>query len=94
MRRNVTSAGTQPMWTFVGQMGRKKGFNSILLEFIVSRSTCNLQLKAVPFLLVYVFFGTLESFTHGVKETITTVTYNAIICAVEFASIIKHLPCF
>lgn len=43
MRRNVTSAGTQLMWTFVGQMGRKKAFNSILLEFmcLIAPAICN-----------------------------------------------------
>lgn len=81
------------MWPFLGQMGREKGFYAILpLEFRCV--SLHLQLKAVPFFIVYVFLGTLESFTHDIKKTITTVTYNVIICAVEFAPIIKHLPSF
>lgn len=60
----------------------------------MSGCTCSLQLKAAPFFTVYVFFGALESFRHGIKETIPTVTCIVIICAVEFASIMKHLPCF
>lgn len=95
MRRNVTG-GRQLMWPFVGQMGRGKRLliQYFFLSSIVSHCTCNLQLKAVHFFTVFVSFGTLESFTHDIKETTTTVTYNVIICAEEFASIIKHLPCF
>lgn len=74
--------------------GEKVLIQYFFLSSLVSPCTCNLQLKAVPFFTDYVFSGTLESFTHSIKETITTVTYNVIICAVEFASIIKHLPCF